>query len=257
MKTEKKVLCAIGAVLVAGTAGLLCFGGKLYYRKAQKEFTDYFLDWNPGEWPYSDKGTLPEGKQLTVNGISLNVPKELEQSPDQPVIYKSLSDAGEPEKMVLFAPPEEWGEFTFDDLNPLLEKRVEKYLHSVGQEMPHNEWDLHELLFTLKSEDGDTCNLIDAGIFYRLEKIKTEMIFPGNVHYLIHNPGAVGFVGIVKPNEETSNYKIFMDLYDPNDKNRSNEVIVTAPDLDTACQIANSAALVPYETADIIPMSED
>ena len=257
MKTSKKILCAIGAVLLAGTAGLLCFGGKLYYLKAQKEFTDYFLDWNPEEWPYSDKGTLPEGKQLTVNGISMNVPTDMKQSPERAVLFETEPDAEGEQIQVLFFPPEEWGEFRFDDLNPLPEKRVEQYLHSVGLEMPHSEWDLRELLFRLRSEDGDTCNLMDGRIFYRLEKIKSEMIYPGNVHYLIHNAGAVGLVGIVRPFENVPEYRICMMLFDPNDKNRCNEVRVMAADFDTACQIANSAVLVPYSEEDIIPMPED
>lgn len=253
MKKATKIIAAVGAVLIAGYAGLMCFGGQLFYRKAEKEFTDYFLEWNPEPWQFADKGTVPDGEQLTLNGVSLTVPKGLAQSPDEPRAYKTEPDAEGGQRLVICMAPEEWGDFTFDDMNPLIGKRVETYLHSVGQEMPHTQGDLHRLLFTLKKEDGNTRNFIDAGIFYKLEKLKTEMIFPGNVHYLIDNPAATGIAGVVKPHEDTvTGYRIYLDVFDPNDKDRSNLIVLGAPDFDTVCQMANSVVLVPYEASEII-----
>ena len=252
MKKVTKILAAaVAVVLVLG--GTACyFSGVPYYLKAKKHFTDGTIEWNPGPWTFDDKGTPADGKQLSFNGVSVTVPKELVENRKSPCCYSTDPDADGKYYSVFITEPEEMGELTLADLDVSAEKRFEKYLHLIGQEIPRSWCDLYMLCYELKEEDCDLHNYTNAGFFYLLEKIKEEMVFFGGEHYLIRHPGAIGIAGACSPYEDNPNYKLFVNVFDPNDKNRCNMLIVTAPELDGAYQIVNSVTLVPYTESDLV-----
>ena len=118
--------------------------------------------------------------------------------------------------------------------------------------MPHSWCDLFQLLYTLKPADSDRHGSANAHILDLLEQIGAETLPFGREHYLVNTPTAAGIADIVPPDDETGNYQIYLNLYRRSDKNCNNFIIITAPDLDSACQIANSVKLVPYQASELI-----
>ena len=252
MKIAAKILAATGAFVLLLTATAVSFCGVPSYLRAKKDIADEGPDRSPGPWKFTDKGTVSDGKLLKLNGVSLCVPKELEQKPEREWVYVTKPDEHALSYSVACPAPDDTGEFTLGDLSFLTEKRVENYLRSVGQKMPHSWCDLFQLLYTLKPADSDRQGSANAHILDLLEQIGAETLPFGREHYLVNTPTAAGIADIVPPDDETGNYQIYLNLYRRSDKNCNNFIIITAPDLDSACQIANSVKLVPYQASELI-----
>ena len=254
MKKAAKILIAAGAAVLVLAGAAYYFGGELYYRKAQEEFS-LVLDWSSEPWAYADKGTFSDGRELLFDGFRVTVPDDLDLTPKKMAAdafsYKTEYDADGKRFMVFSSGMLDMGEFMLSEVNITSKQRFEKYLHSIGREMPQNWSDMFRLCYTLKPEDCDRHNLINAHYFYLLEQFMGIVDSSCFYHYLVDTPTAVGNAAVTPPFEGENNYNIRMDLFLRSNPNSYVYIIISAPDLDSAVKIANSVEMGDYKASEV------
>ena len=261
MKTSEKVLIGSGVFVLALAGVAAYFSGVPMYRKAKAEY-GLALEWHPGTWEHADAGSFQNGRQITVNGMRMQVPQELQPKVmnDGTLAENRYEYRDQDDNIVYMAavmPPTDMEELPFNEMEPRMVKRLDTYFQSIGQERPQDWSALTRVLYSLDLKDCNQHSYTDSCIFYFLSLLKDSMIpvYPSHA-YLFENESGIGTVSIREKNEENSVYMAYVDLFSRDEPNVTAMAVLAAPDTETLYQMVNSVERVPYTAPELEPEPE-
>lgn len=262
----KKVLKITG--IIVGSLAILVlladvFGtqlaAKIYVSKKYEHYNCTL-----SEFPYDEVKTPENWKTIECEGMTLKVPDEIHQlSPDDENSAKRrlFTDAEKnPDTAVMFVEQLEM-EFTelFEGESTYFERSdVEKAMKSAGYEYPKNMYEFYNFVYNVTPKDFGIIKHGKSPMFMISVANSKDTLYGamtagrhlsdadvcGEV-YSFETEKAVGFFTLYGvPSEKNKNkYSYLVELYDKENLNKSNSVIVKSTDKNTALEIAVSAEI--------------
>lgn len=208
------------------------------------------------EFPYYEVQIPENWKTIEYEGMTLKVPEEVHQlHPDDEIEAKrkNFSDAEKnPDTTVFFV-----GKFEEDIISILnsdkytfVEKDIQKAMKSVDYKYPKNMYELYDCIFNVTSKDFGILKCGKSPLLIITIANTKEMIY--NTYtvdcdevYSFETKNGKGFLSLYgKPNDRINKYSYIIELYDKDNLNKSNSVIVKSTNKETALKIAKSAEIV-------------
>ncbi len=260
----KKVLKITG--IIVGSLAILVlladvFGtqlaAKIYVSKKYEHYNCTL-----SEFPYDEVKTPENWKTIECEGMTLKVPDEIHQlSPDDEnsVKRRLFTDAEKnPDTAVMFVEQLEM-EFTelFEGESTYFERSdVEKAMKSAGYEYPKNMYEFYNFVYNVTPKDFGIIKHGKSPMFMISVANSKDTLYgamTAGSHssgvcdevYSFETENAVGFFMLYGvPSEKNKNkYSYLVELYDKENLNKSNSVIVKSTDKNTALEIAVSAEI--------------
>lgn len=262
----KKVLKITGIIL--GSLAILVlladvFGtqlaAKIYVSKKYEHYNCTL-----SEFPYDEVKAPENWKTIECEGMTLKVPDkihQLYQDGDSEVKKRFFVDAEEnPDTAVMFVEQFEMeftglfeGESTYFDRSD-----IEKAMKSAGYEYPENMYEFYDFIYNVTPKDFGVIKHGKSPMFMISVADSKDTLYGamtagrhlsdsdvcGEV-FSFETENAVGFFMLYGvPNEKNKNkYSYLVELYDKENLNKSNSVIVKSTDRNTALEIAASAEI--------------
>ena len=247
-KGLKITLITLGTVVGIGAAAFLTLGGLPLKIAAEKNFPA--LNVTASEYPYAAETAPADFTVIERDGVSLKAPAGMhakdDSDPDRPASRIFVSDTDET-LSVFILEPYDFGELDLtDETYNLDNERLSEFSTSIGR-LPLTDWySFYDLMYHMTADDCSTHSFRKAYSFYVLGYVKEE-ILPGYLEYWDwQTDDGAGFVYLKRTPEtdiEPRRYQILAELFSNDDRNTAYDVIISASDLETCCQIANSIKL--------------
>lgn len=250
MKKSLKITGIIFGVLIILAAFMYVFGWqflvKMYVNKKYEH-----INCTAKKFPYGEVPVPNDWKTIECSGMTLKVPNEVYQlHPDDEseVKRRLFADAEKDSNTAVFFL--EWTESEFTLVNgsdyAFLEKDIEKAMKSVDYKYPENTYELFDFTFNVTSKDFGIIKHGKSPMFIIAVANMKETAIPAfcadcNELYSFETEKGIGFLSFYgKPRDKANKYSYLVELYDKNNLNRSNSVIVKSTDKETAFKMAES-----------------
>lgn len=256
MKKAVKIgAVVLGVIIIAALIFFIFFPGLPAYYNIKKNYK--YINEVPKEYPYADVKTPESFVEVSVHGLTLSLPPELEKKyPDETEGMKSglyVSDSEKVKTSVIFMEKNDFdseGFTLFDALDDgSTEEKISaeifrKSLEKLEIKVPENYYEFFNLVYTTSLEDFNIHTHGTKGSFIVIAEWKERLIPTFIEIYPFETDNAIGFIQLYgKPNENTNTYKMVVELYNKDNLNECFSAIVGSEDLTTVQQIVNSARL--------------
>ncbi len=262
----KKVL-KISGIIVGSLAVLVLLAEVFGTQLAAKIYVDKkykHSNCTLSEFPYDEVKTPENWKTIECEGMTLKVPDEIHQlykDGDREVKKRLFADADEnPDTAVMFVEPYEMeftelfeGESTYFDRSD-----IEKAMKSAGYEYPKNMYEFYDFIYNITPKDFGIVKHGESPMFMISVADSKDTLYGamtagkhlsdsdvcGEV-FSFETENAVGFFNLygVPSDKNKNKYSYLVELYDKDNLNKSNSVIVKSTDKVTALEIARSAEI--------------
>lgn len=263
MKKALKITGIIFGSLVILAVFVYAFGfqllAKLYVNNKYEH-----INCTLSEFPYDEVNVPENWETIECEGMTLKIPEEIYQIyPDSENDAKRrlFADAEKnPDTSVMFVGQSEieFSEMFYGESEIFTKSEIEKAINGTGYECPENMYEFYDFIYNVTPKD--------FGIFKRGKSPMFLIAVAGNKEtlyssmtagrhlsdtdvcgevYSFETENAVGFFTLYGfPNEKNKNkYSYLVDLYDKDNLNKSNSVIVKSTNKITALEIAVSAEI--------------
>ncbi len=265
MKKGVKIAIAAAAVIaVLGGAGFYLSQTVIKYDSIERAFPDIHDIIEP--YPYADMEVPAEFRACSIKGIDFMAPDGLHWLyPDEEEGVKSgiIVDEDDPEKRTLLVCVMDKEDDPIIDNSDLedqgfFNKRMLKGMKKLGYEKPENFHDLDFLVNTFRIEDCNKFSISEVSAVYDLAMLKgilaPAMLSYGDKDHQLENAEPVETKRyyydtdtmksfIMQGAARNGAYELNLTVYDVNDLNRQQDVIIISNEPDTARQIAKTVQI--------------
>lgn len=248
-KGLKITLIAVGSVITLGAAAFLTIGGLPFKKLAEKNCA--ILDYTASEYPYADLTVPADFETIERDNLVLKAPAGLQPKDDSDP--ESLSSRvyvrdGDTATAVVILEPYDFGTFALAETNEsLTENLIADFCKSVGKP-PMTDWyGFYDVLYHMNAADCSIHSFRQASAFYAFAVTKESAISTYLECWDWQTDDGVGFIHLMHTpdtNPDRPRYRILAQLFGNDDRNISRDVMISAADLETCCQIANSIKLI-------------
>lgn len=250
MKKGLKITGIVVGILFILAALIYVFGLQILAKTYVSKNYEH-INCTTKEFPYGEVPVPTDWKTIEWSGMTLKVPNEVYQlSPDDEseVKRRIFADAEkDADTTVLFL---EWRETEFtsmvdDSEDSFSQKELEKLMKSVDYKCPENTYEAFDFIFNVTPKDFGIIKHGHSPLFIITVANTKEATIPAfcadcNEFYSFETEKGIGFLTFYGRSRKKEQYKYLVELYDKNDLNRSNSVIVSSRDKETAFKIAES-----------------
>lgn len=263
MKKALKITGIILGSLVIFAVFVYAFGFQLLAKLYVNNNYEH-INCTLSEFPYDEVNVPENWKTIECEGMTLKIPEGIYQLyPDSETDAKRrlFADAEKnPNTSVMFVGQVEieFSETFYGESEIFTKLDVEKAIKSTGYEKPENMYGFYDFIYNVTPKDFGIFKRGKSPMFLIAVASSKETLYSsmtagrhlsdadvcGEV-YSFETKNAVGFLTLYGfPNEKNKNkYSYLVDLYDKDNLNKSNSVIVKSTDKRTALEIAVSAEI--------------
>lgn len=238
-KGLKITLIAAGSVIGLGAVAFFTLGGLPFKKLAEESCENVNLTSSP--YPYAALTAPDDFEIIECEGISLLAPAGLHpKDSSDPDSFKSRMFIRESDSMnsVFVLEPYDFGE-----LVPEEAKIINDFAASIGRPAVENWYDYYELNYHFTLDDCSIHSLRKAWLFYTVANAKTEILPAYQESWEWQTDDGAGYIHLMttpEMNPDKPRYKILAQIFFDDSRNISHDIMITAADLETCCQIANS-----------------
>ena len=267
MKKGKKIAIGVAAVLVLGGAGFYLSQTLIKWKMMEHYIMPSFADGVDviEEYPYADIEVPDEFRACSIKGIDFEAPDGLdwmypeETEGDKSGIIVDNADISKRTLLVCVLDKEEpvVTEEYFEEIG-YFDKRMVRGMKKLGCEKPEN---YHDLLYLCYTFDPESCNKFspsEVNATYKLMELKAALE-PAHLSYKLsdeevelgediefksfwYDTGNMKSFVLQSPAQNGA-YELVLDVYDTDDLNMHQSVIIIGNDIDTVRQIAKSVQI--------------
>lgn len=194
------------------------------------------------EVPYTELEIPSDYQRVSECGLSIYLPADMklsEKAKEHLRTYRSDAGWG----IVFINHDDDPEGFQFIGENGLSQKDYDRFVSAIKWEKPTTNYDMYYLIMNLTPKD---IKLTKHGSWRPiLEMMNSKEQFwkaTGREGYPLEAENGIGYYTIYgEPNGTRKDYRILVELYDKEDKNRCASAIISADTLENAVRIANSA----------------
>ena len=265
---KKGLKIAIASILSISIAG----GAMFYLSQSVIKYRSIGYNITPGlpdaakPYPYADIEVPDDFRACSVKGIDFYAPDGLdwmypfETEGVKSGILVDNSDEQERDLLICVLDPEEPVESFGNDvtLADVFDEKTKKGMAKLGYEVPTTYYDFIYLLNTIKPEDCNQFSISEVNALYKLETYKGVMA-PAFMSYKLnstetgHNMEAEDDIYyynngnmrsfVRQGSDKNGAYELMLEVYDVNDLNTYQTVMIIGKDMDTVRQIAKTVTI--------------
>lgn len=247
-KGLKITLIAVGSVIGLGAIAFFTLGGLPFKKLAEKNCP--ILNYTASAYPYADLTAPADFETIEKEGISLKAPAGLHPKDDsdpEHMLSRAYVRDGDSATGIIVLEPYDFGALALAETdNRLTDDLIADFCKSVGQP-PLTDWySFYDLMYHLNLEDCSVHSFRQANMFYIFALAKEEVIVGAWESWDFQTDDGAGFIQLSRTPEttpENPRYTIQVQLFGNDDRNLSHDVLISAAELETCCQIANSIRL--------------
>lgn len=256
MKKALKITGIIFGCLIVLAVFVYAFGFQLAAKiYVEKKYEHYSCSLS--EFPYGEIKTPENWKTIECEGMTLKVPEKIHQlypDGDSDAKQRLFSDAEKnPDTAIMFLEQTEFefSETFVDESGSFTKSEIEKAMKNTGYEYPENMYEFYDFIFNVTPKDFGIVKHGKSPLFLISVADSKEILYTSMTAgvcdevYSFETENAVGFLMLYGvPNEKNKNrYSYLVDLYDKDNLNKSNSVIIKSADKQTTLEIAASAEI--------------
>lgn len=192
--------------------------------------------------PYTDLEIPSDYQRISERGLSISLPADMKPKETESKSLRAYrSDAG---WAIIFVNHDDDPEgFQFIGGDGLSQKDYDRFVSAIKREKPVTNYDMFYLILNLTPKD---IKLTKHGSWRPILQMMNskEQLWQsmGREGYPLETAHGIGYYTLYgEPNGTRTDYRILVELYDKEDKNRCASAIISAGTLEDAVRIANSA----------------
>lgn len=238
-KGLKITLITLVSVTGVALAVFFTLGGLPYKKLAEDTCENVNVTASP--YPYAELTAPDDFETVERDGISLLAPAGLHPKDDSDPesissrVYIRESDST---NSVMVLEPYDFGPIVPEEL-----EIINDFAASIGRPAVENWCDYFDLNFHFTLDDCSIHSLRKAWLFYSAAHAKMEIVPVYQDQWEVQIGDGKGYIHLMSTpemNPDRPRYKILVQLFYPDNLNVSHDLMITAADLETCCQIANS-----------------